>query len=244
MNWGNGPAMGDRPITVLLADDHRMVREALVPFVRRVGENVTVLEGGSLADVMELLAKPDTIDLLIVDLYMPGMHGIASLRQIRETRPKMPIAVLSGSINPQDIESALDFGVAGYMPKTMIGAAFVNALSLVLNGERFVPSEFYIGLRNRGPAPSPDEANTGGKTPVGLTSRQWAVLRELVQGRSNKEIAKALGIEEITVKVHLQAVFKRLQVSNRTQAATYAMQRGWFGKMDERGGRSNEPLSS
>jgi DNA-binding NarL/FixJ family response regulator len=68
----------------------------------------------------------------------------------------------------------------------------------------------------------------GERAPVGLTSRQWAVLRELVAGRSNKEIAKILGIEEITVKVHLQAVFKRLQVSNRTQAATYAMQRGWF----------------
>lgn len=234
--------MGDRPITVLLADDHRMVREALVPFVRRVGENIVVLEAGSLPEVLEQLAKPDIIDLIVIDLYMPGMHGISSLRQVREMRPKVPIAVLSGSINPQDIESALDFGAAGYLPKTMIGAAFVNALSLVLNGERFVPSEFYLGLRDRGPAVSADEANTGNKVPVGLTSRQWAVLRELVSGRSNKEIAKALGIEEITVKVHLQAVFKRLQVSNRTQAATYAMQRGWFGKTDEQRSRSNEPL--
>jgi DNA-binding NarL/FixJ family response regulator len=233
--------MGDRPITVLLADDHRMVREALVPFVRRVGESVSVLEAGSLPEVIEQITKPDVIDLVVIDLYMPGMHGIASLRQVRELRPSVPIAVLSGSINPQDIESALDFGAAGYLPKTMIGAAFVNALSLVLNGERFVPSEFYLGLRDRGPTTSPDEQATGSKTPVGLTSRQWAVLRELVLGRSNKEIAKALGIEEITVKVHLQAVFKRLQVSNRTQAATYAMQRGWFGRSDDRS-RSNEPL--
>jgi DNA-binding NarL/FixJ family response regulator len=235
--------MGDRAITVLLADDHRMVREALVPFVRRVGDNVTVVEAGTLAEVMDQIVKHDGIDLIVIDLYMPGMHGISSLRQIRELRPNMPIAVLSGSINPQDIESALDFGAAGYLPKTMIGAAFVNALSLVLNGERFVPSEFYLGLRDRGPATAPDEQATGSKVPVGLTSRQWAVLRELVQGRSNKEIAKALGIEEITVKVHLQAVFKRLQVSNRTQAATYAMQRGWFGRAEERG-RGNEPLSS
>jgi DNA-binding NarL/FixJ family response regulator len=234
--------MGDRLISILLADDHRMVREALVPFVRRVAPDVTVLEAGSLSEVLELIAKPDPIDLIVIDLYMPGMHGVASLRQVREARPTVPIAVLSGSINPQDIEAALDFGAAGYLPKTMVGAAFVNALSLVLNGERFVPSEFYIGLRDRGPTVGAEDSN-GNKTPVGLTSRQWAVLRELVLGRSNKEIAKALGIEEITVKVHLQAVFKRLQVSNRTQAATYAMQRGWFARGEERA-RGNEPLQS
>lgn len=233
--------MSDRTITVLLADDHRMVREALVPFVRRVGEDVTVLEAGSLTDVIEMVSKPDHIDLIVIDLYMPGMQGIPSLRQIRERRPSVPIAVLSGSVNPQDIESALDFGAAGYLPKTMIGAAFVNALSLVLNGERFVPSEFYMGLRDRGPTANVDDQAGGSKVPVGLTSRQWAVLRELVLGRSNKEIAKALGIEEITVKVHLQAVFKRLQVSNRTQAATYAMQRGWFSRAEDRA-RGNEPL--
>ena len=78
------------------------------------------------------------------------------------------------------------------------------------------------------------DEGSGDRAPVGLTSRQWAVLRELVGGRSNKEIAKILGIEEITVKVHLQAVFKRLQVSNRTQAATYAMQRGWFNNRSSR----------
>lgn len=222
--------MSQRIITVILADDHRMVREALVPFVRRIGDRVTVLEAGSLDEVLELAARSEIpIDLVILDLYMPGMNGPGGLRRLREARPQTPVAVLSGSVNAQDIEGALDAGAVGYLPKTMIGAAFVNALSLVLNGERFVPSEFYLGLRDRGPNMVAGESESGGeRVPVGLTSRQWAVLRELVAGRSNKEIAKILGIEEITVKVHLQAVFKRLQVSNRTQAATYAMQRGWF----------------
>lgn len=222
--------MSQRTITVILADDHRMVREALVPFVRRIGDRVTVLEAGSLDEVLELAARSEIpIDLVILDLYMPGMNGPGGLRRLREARPQTPVAVLSGSVNAQDIEGALDAGAVGYLPKTMIGAAFVNALSLVLNGERFVPSEFYLGLRDRGPNMVAGESESGGeRVPVGLTSRQWAVLRELVAGRSNKEIAKILGIEEITVKVHLQAVFKRLQVSNRTQAATYAMQRGWF----------------
>jgi len=222
--------MNQRSITVVLADDHRMVREALVPFVRRIGDRVTVLEAGTLDEAVELLSRPDqTVDLIILDLYMPGMNGPGGLRRVREARPSTPVAVLSGSVHAQDIEGALDAGAAGYLPKTMVGAAFVNALSLVLNGERFVPSEFYMGLRDRGPNMMAGEGEFGGeRAPVGLTSRQWAVLRELVAGRSNKEIAKILGIEEITVKVHLQAVFKRLQVSNRTQAATYAMQRGWF----------------
>ena len=176
--------------------------------------------------------RPEAVvDLIILDLYMPGMNGPGGLRRLREIRPDTPVAVLSGSVNAQDIEGVLDAGAAGYLPKTMIGAAFVNALSLVLNGERFVPSEFYLGLRDRGPNMTAQEADAGGdRAPVGLTSRQWAVLRELVAGRSNKEIAKILGIEEITVKVHLQAVFKRLQVSNRTQAATEAMRLGLVGK--------------
>lgn len=222
--------MSQRTITVILADDHRMVREALVPFVRRIGDRVTVLEAGTLDEVLELASRSENhIDLVILDLYMPGMNGPGGLRRLRELQPQTPVAVLSGSVNAQDIEGALDAGAVGYLPKTMIGAAFVNALSLVLNGERFVPSEFYLGLRDRGPNMVAGESEGGGeRVPVGLTSRQWAVLRELVAGRSNKEIAKILGIEEITVKVHLQAVFKRLQVSNRTQAATYAMQRGWF----------------
>lgn len=222
--------MNQRTITVILADDHRMVREALVPFVRRIGDRVTVLEAGTLDEVLELASRPENpVDLVILDLYMPGMNGPGGLRRLRELQPQTPVAVLSGSVNAQDIEGALDAGAVGYLPKTMIGAAFVNALSLVLNGERFVPSEFYLGLRDRGPNMVASESESGGeRVPVGLTSRQWAVLRELVAGRSNKEIAKILGIEEITVKVHLQAVFKRLQVSNRTQAATYAMQRGWF----------------
>lgn len=228
--------MSQRAITVVLADDHRMVREALVPFVRRIGDKVTVIEAGTLDEVVEVAIKPEAVvDLIILDLYMPGMNGPGGLRRLREIRPDTPVAVLSGSVNAQDIEGVLDAGAAGYLPKTMIGAAFVNALSLVLNGERFVPSEFYIGLRDRGPNMTAQEADAGGdRAPVGLTSRQWAVLRELVAGRSNKEIAKILGIEEITVKVHLQAVFKRLQVSNRTQAATYAMQRGWFNNRAQR----------
>jgi len=222
--------MSQRTITVILADDHRMVREALVPFVRRIGDRVTVLEAGTLDEVLDLASRSENpVDLVILDLYMPGMNGPGGLRRLRELQPQTPVAVLSGSVNAQDIEGALDAGAVGYLPKTMIGAAFVNALSLVLNGERFVPSEFYLGLRDRGPNMVAGESEGGGeRVPVGLTSRQWAVLRELVAGRSNKEIAKILGIEEITVKVHLQAVFKRLQVSNRTQAATYAMQRGWF----------------
>ncbi|MGE0660854.1 MAG: LuxR C-terminal-related transcriptional regulator [Reyranellaceae bacterium] len=228
--------MSQRAITVVLADDHRMVREALVPFVRRIGDKVTVIEAGTLDEVVEVASKPEAVvDLIILDLYMPGMNGPGGLRRLREIRPDTPVAVLSGSVNAQDIEGVLDAGAAGYLPKTMIGAAFVNALSLVLNGERFVPSEFYLGLRDRGPNMTAQEADAGGdRAPVGLTSRQWAVLRELVAGRSNKEIAKILGIEEITVKVHLQAVFKRLQVSNRTQAATYAMQRGWFNNRAQR----------
>ena len=213
-------------ITVVLADDHRMVREALVPYVSRVASHVTVLQASNLAEVVDIAASEESIDLFLIDLYMPGMHGVGSLMEIRRRQPSVPIAIVSGSVDHHDIESALALGVAGYLPKTMIGRAFIDAISLILNGERFVPSEYYVDMRQAAAIPvakpvAPPQRN-------GLTARQWQVLRLLATGRANKEIANLLNVEEITVKVHVQAIFRALQVKNRTQAAGYALRRGWF----------------
>lgn len=214
-------------ITIVLADDHRMVREALVPYVSRVASHVTVLQASNLAEVVDIAASEESVDLFLIDLYMPGMHGVGSLMEIRRRQPSVPIAIVSGSVDHHDIESALALGVAGYLPKTMIGRAFIDAISLILNGERFVPSEYYVDMRQSvaaipavKPVPPPQRN--------GLTARQWQVLRLLATGRANKEIANLLNVEEITVKVHVQAIFRALQVKNRTQAAGYALRRGWF----------------
>lgn len=214
-------------ITVVLADDHRMVREALVPYISRVAERVTVLQASTLDEALAFGGDDQAIDLYLIDLYMPGMHGVGSLIEIRRRHPSVPIAIVSGSIDRHDIESALALGVAGYLPKTMIGRAFVDAISLILNGERFVPSEYYVDMRHRA-VNVPVVRRDAAQQRNGLTARQWQVLRLLATGRANKEIANQLNVEEITVKVHVQAIFRALQVKNRTQAAGYALRRGWF----------------
>ena len=216
-------------VKVLMADDHRMVREALAPFVRRIARNVTILEASTISEACKIAADNQPIDLAVLDLYMPGMENLQGLAQIRNVCAHTPIVILSGSSDPDDMQRVLDAGATGYVPKTMIGSALTGALTLALSGERFVPPELYFR------APDSSERKTvmpqvvdQPETRHGLTPRQWAVLELVVIGLSNKEIARRLGIEEITVKVHVQGIFRKMQVVNRTQAAAHALASGWF----------------
>lgn len=217
-------------VNVLMADDHRMVREALAPFVRRIARNVTILEASTIEEACSVAASNQPIDLAVIDLYMPGMENLHGLAKIRQACPSTPIVILSGSSDPDDMQRVLDAGATGYVPKTMIGSALTGALTLALSGERFVPPGLYFrapesGERRNVPPPAAAES---GEARHGLTPRQWAVLELVVSGLSNKEIARRLGIEEITVKVHVQGIFRKMQVVNRTQAAAHALASGWF----------------
>ena len=164
--------------------------------------------------------------MIILDLKMPGMDGLTGLRQMRAEFPNTPIVILSGSDDPEDVAESIRLGANGFIPKTMVGAALVTALKLVLNGERFVPPENRFGELGPSGRPHHESASRGYDAIGQLTPRQRAVLAELVEGYSNKEIAKRLAIEEITVKVHLQRIYKRLAVANRTQAVRRAMELG------------------
>jgi len=219
-------------LTVVLADDHKILREAMVPVIKELGDDVEVIEAGSLDEVLDIAARPLKIDLMIIDLYMPGMHGVKSLKALRALRPTEPLAIFTGSMEESDIGSAVDFGVSAYLPKTMAARTLVSAMRLTMNGERYIPVNLYEMVYRRRAEPAQSQAQAQESEPAagpsGLTARQYSVLREVVAGRSNKEIARALDIQEITVKVHLQGVFKRLNVKNRTQAAIYATEHGWF----------------
>ncbi|HSE77613.1 MAG TPA: response regulator transcription factor [Alphaproteobacteria bacterium] len=213
-------------LRILLADDHHMVREALTPYVQRVGAGVNVLHAGSFAQAHEQARRNAPLDMIILDLKMPGMDGLMGLRQMRAEFPNTPIVILSGSDDPEDVAESIRLGANGFIPKTMVGAALVTALKLVLDGERFVPAENRFGELGPSSRPRHESASRGHDVIGQLTPRQRAVLAELVEGYSNKEIAKRLAIEEITVKVHLQRVYKRLAVANRTQAVRRAMELG------------------
>ena len=215
-------------VHILLADDHKLVREGIKFFLERIAEEVVVVEAGTFEEAHRLASECDRLDLIILDLKMPGMNGLAGLAAMRKRFPDVPTVILSGSLSRRDAIEAIEGGAAGYLPKSLSGKALLHAVQLVLSGETYLPtfvlSDGAVGedaSDERGPALTNDNPLKK------LTKRECDVLACLVQGCPNKEIARRLDVEEITVKVHLQSVFRKLGVSNRTQAATAAIQLGW-----------------
>lgn len=212
----------DGSLRIVFADDHRLVREALAPFIQRLAPTVRLDEASTVDEAISLLENNTQCDLILLDLNMPGMDGFEGFNRLQHVAPDTPIAVLSGSIDPSDVSQALAHGAAGYIPKTTAGTTLVNALQIILAGEVYVPPALMTAQANRG-------SGTGGTREtrtVPLADRQMDVLKALAEGLTNKEIARRLGIAEITVKVHLQSIYRKLGVSNRTEALAAALNRG------------------
>jgi DNA-binding NarL/FixJ family response regulator len=193
-----------------LADDHPIMRSALASALAALGAPRFV-EASDAAGTLALLDAHPDLDLLLVDLRMPGANGTDTIRTLRARAPQVPLVVVSADEDPGCVASLLALGVSGYVPKSESPAVIVSAVRLVLAGGTYVPPRLMTGAT--APAPKPD-----------LTPRQEEVLRLLAQGLSNQSIANALGVSEGTVKVHLIAVFRTLNVRNRT-AAVLAAQR-------------------
>lgn len=204
----------------LIADDDEFFRMALrVILTERLGFS-EVIEASSLDDAVERLSARDDISLALFDLAMPGMKSAASLRAVREGFGDLKIAVISGSRRRGDILLALTNGVHGYVPKSLGASNIRHALALVMDGMVYVP-QLITEL-------DPEEPAQPGRAPQSalddLTPRQKEVLGLLVQGKSNKEIARILDLGEGTVKVHMSALFRSLGTSSRSAAAAMGAQ--------------------
>ena len=205
--------------TIALADDHPIVRAALKGALEGgLPSGARFVEANDAASVLALVTREPGLDLLLMDLHMPGAEGTTTVRAIRERAPQLPVAVVSADEDPVRVAELLRLGVCGFIPKSDSANVIVNAVRLMLAGGTYVPPR----LMNGGGVSMPADAPTGER--LGLTARQYDVLRLLAQGMSNKLIARELGITEGTVKVHLLAVFRVLDVRNRT-AAVVAAQR-------------------
>jgi two-component system, NarL family, nitrate/nitrite response regulator NarL len=214
---------------ILLADDHHLLRDGLKLLMKRLddGHGVEIVEADDFVRALELAQSVDGLDLVILDLSMPGMHGLKGLDRMCEACPDVPVVILSGTYDRKLVLDALVRGAYGYIPKTLGGRAILSALQLVLSGEKFVPS---IILDND--EQSPTDPHGDGDIPVDnpihrLTRRERDVLAVLAEGHPNKEIARQLGLQEVTVKVHLKGVFRKLGATNRTQAVRIAHKLGW-----------------
>jgi len=190
------------------------MRAALASALATLASGVQFLEAANLAATLALLDASPNLDLLLMDLHMPGAQGIEGVREVRGRAPEVPLAVVSADDDPAAVKALLALGVSGFIPKTDSPAVIASAVRLILAGGVYVPPQLVAGDRR--------PATTNGAGAAGLTARQMDVVRLLARGMSNKAIARELGVSEGTVKVHLLAVFRVLDVRNRTAAVLEA----------------------
>jgi DNA-binding NarL/FixJ family response regulator len=201
-------------LRIAIADDHPLVRAALRSALAVLAPDVHFAEAANYSETLALLRSTPAPDLLLMDLHMPGGNGVDGVRDIRQHAPDVPLVVISAEDDPATVRAVLSLGASGYIPKTDPTGVIASAVRLILAGGVYVPPKLVAG-----PASRP--AGPGG--PAGeLTARQMDVVRLLAQGLSNKAIARELGVSEGTVKVHLLAVFRLLDVRNRTSAVLEA----------------------
>lgn len=204
---------------VLLIDDHAMFRQGVKFLLTDLNEQLNFFEAGSCDQALTILAEQH-INLILLDLNMPGTEGLNALQSITSAAQGAPVAVLSGEDSPQIIRAAIDAGASGFVPKSSSSAILLAALQLILAGGIYLP-------RNVLGAHQPDkEVHGTERANILLSDRQTAVLLRAIQGQPNKVIALDLGIAEGTVKTHLSAAFKVLGVNNRTEAVFAAAKYG------------------
>jgi two-component system, NarL family, nitrate/nitrite response regulator NarL len=210
-------------IRLLIADDHVLLTDMLEAHLRKLGPEVQIEKAVNLSETLVFASDTAKFDLVILDLRMPGMNGLAGLKAVRQQFPNTPIAVMSGEVTAENAKNAYDAGAIGFIPKTIGGRAMLNAVQLMLSGERYFP----VGLGEA--APSAPKPSASGSAPLGiaaLTARERDVLRLLMSGAANGEIGRQLGIETVTVALHLRNVYRKLGVESRTQAVKLCMESG------------------
>ena len=204
---------------LLVVDDHPVLRDGLAALLRQMGPETVVLQAGDAAQALALVAQHADLDAVVLDIAMPGIDGFRAIPEFGRLRPELPIIVLSSSESPHDVRHALSQGALGYVPKSASQKTLISAIRLVLNGELYVPP---LILAEAAATRSPDPPTDASSARVVLTDRQIDVLRRVREGASNRTIAIELGLSEKTVKAHISAIFKALNVVNRTQAAAAA----------------------
>ena len=201
--------------SLLIADDHPLFRAALRQAARDAVGDVELLEAGDLAGVLAILEAQPQVDLVLLDLHMPGNHGLAGLAAIRAQHPGVAVIVVSANDDPRVVRRALDHGAAGYLPKSAGLEELRDAIRTVLACETWLPAMLRASVSRA--ASSPNDADLAARL-ASLSPQQFRVLTLVAEGLLNKQIADRLDVQERTVKAHLTAIFERLGVRNRTQA--------------------------
>ena len=203
-------------IRLVIADDHPLFRGALREAVSGLFEDVEIAEAGSFEDVTKLLERGAEVDLILLDLTMPGVRGFSGLIYLRAQYPSVPIVVVSANDDPVVIRRCMDFGASGFIPKTLGIDQMRRAIERVLDGGIWIPPDIDLSAK------SDDDSAAMLARLASLTPQQVRVLMMLSEGLLNKQIAYELSVSEATVKAHVSAILQKLGVESRTQAVIAA----------------------
>lgn len=196
-----------------IADDHPLFRNAILEVIKQHYPESQITQSGDLDSTIEQLEKNDDLDLLLLDLHMPGSQDLFGLILIREKFPSVPVAVISALESQDTVNRAMGHGACGYIPKSCPPQTIYEALSTMLNGNRWLAKDFESNLS----PVSQEEKDLAAKIAT-LTPQQYRVLCFLREGWLNKQIGYEMGVAEATIKAHISAIFRKLGISNRTQA--------------------------
>jgi DNA-binding NarL/FixJ family response regulator len=198
--------------TVVIADDHPLFRAALKQAVDQCLDSVGVLEAENVEDLLTLIEGNPQLELVFLDLHMPGNDGFTALSKLQNHHPDILVVMVSSDDAPEIMQKAIDFGAAAFIPKSADLDVISHAVDQVLDGETWLPEGFELDTN------SADENKQLAKRLAQLTPQQYVVLSMIADGQLNKQIAYDLDIKETTVKKHVSAILEKLAVSNRTMA--------------------------
>src|SRR6266853_3600020 len=236
------PSRGDSPaglsiqrgigdVKILVVDDHALIREALRGVLKELKSDATVLEASSCSQAMQVIAEHPDLELILLDLNLPDRDGFSVLTELGERYPAISVVVLSAQQDRGSVVRALDLGALGFIPKSGQREVMLSALQLVFAGGIYIPPEILArdepSARQGDDKPPVANRPTVSPADVGLTERQVDVLSLMMQGKSNKAICRVLNLAEPTVKNHVTAILKALEVSNRTEAVIAVGELGW-----------------
>lgn len=202
---------------IMIVEDHTLVREAMAQTLSRLEPEVECVEARDADDALARLARDGSFDLAVIDLMLPDMNGFSLLAVMAKRFPDVPAIVVSAMDDEASVRRAIKGGASGFVSKASSGEELLRAVRMVLGGGVHTPEMPATNGRRTG-APASER--------FGLTAAQSRVLELLAQGRTNREIAELLGLSEGTVKVHMSAIFRALNVSNRAQALVVISRHG------------------
>ncbi|MGB5277456.1 MAG: response regulator transcription factor [Gammaproteobacteria bacterium] len=211
---------------ILIVDDHKLFIDGIRHILNSLDSDVDVLEATSADEAMRHLSSSVSLDLVLLDLHMPGLGGRSIMQHPRIQDDCLPIVIISGEEDPRTIKSVIDAGVMGFIPKAYSGEHLLNALRSVINGEIYIPQSIRNQLYKL-PRHRLNKRNDGDAiNNSGLTRRQHEVLLLIASGHSNKQISSVLFLTENTVKAHVSAILRALGASNRTECVSIARSKG------------------